>query len=235
MDPRTRISLCITTHNRPAMTLRAFHRVLDDARINEIIISDDCSDDEEAETLMLNLEGLQKVRYYNNEQNLGVYVNKARAISLASNTRAILLDSDNQIDTDYLDTLYAIPEWDNKLSYLPDFAKPAFDYRHFNHLTLTRQNVAQYVDMPKFDCLINTMNGFYDVSRYLSVWDRTVEPVSADSIYMNCLLLEGGSGLKIVPGLQYEHLIHAGSHYKRNAHRSDLIHEKIMNRLKALR
>jgi glycosyltransferase involved in cell wall biosynthesis len=209
------ISLCITTYNRVDMTIRSFQRVATDPRISEIIVLDDGSDDQLYKELSEKLIPFDKVQKFQMPKNSGVYAAKKQAITLAFNDWCIVFDSDNIIGPDYIDRLYEIDKWDPSTSYLPSFAKPVFDYRHFAGEVISRETVASYMDVRMFDCLINTMNGFYNKNKYWQAWDPKVEPLTADSMYMNYLLLSAGNSLTVVPGLEYEHTIHDGSHYKK--------------------
>lgn len=235
MDASTKISLCITTHNRLEMTLRSFQYVYDDPRINDIVVLDDASDGHVYHALSLQLRTMEKVQQFRSSENLGVYAAKKNAISLAYNKWCILLDSDNIITPDYIDALYNIHSWDTYTSYLPSFAKPAFDYRSFAGMTISKENVASLVELPMFDCLINTMNGFYYRPSYLAVWNDKVEPLTADSMYLNYLFLERGMKLAVVAGLEYEHTIHDGSHYKKHSHLNENFKKLLLTQYKSLR
>src|SRR5690606_35718803 len=100
-----KVSLCLTNYNRTEMLYEAFHQVLDDERIDEIIISDDDSNDETVRWLK-NQYPHAKVKIYWHEQNVGMSRNKAESLRLASNQWCILFDSDNVISTKYLDALF---------------------------------------------------------------------------------------------------------------------------------
>lgn len=235
MDPNQKISLCITTYNRVDMTLRSFAQVLDDPRVNDIVVMDDGSTDEISTELYGKLRGMEKVTLFRGRENTGVYQAKKTAISLAFHEWVILLDSDNIIGPDYIDCLYAIPEWKRGTAYLPSFARPTFDYRRFAGRTLTKSNAASWMGEPMFDCLINTMNGFYNSVDYLDVWNEGLEPLTADSMYLNYLLLKAGHDLVIVPGLEYEHTVHDGSHYKIHSHKNEFFRNQLLEDYKRLR
>jgi glycosyltransferase involved in cell wall biosynthesis len=156
------ISLCITTYNRPDLTIDSFVDVLYDNRISEIIIVDDFSDPKMYTALSVMIEGLRegggyqtgyhkKLKLHRNDENIGMSRNKAKAIELASNPWCILFDSDNIIDSSYLD---ALPEYlAPSVIYCPDFAKPQFDYRKYSGQTSTQT-------MPARSCLSRWGNVF---------------------------------------------------------------------------
>ena len=130
-----KISLAVTSYNRSNKTVRSFSNVLSDDRITEIIIVDDHSDEKTFNDLssQINLLGYSKLKIYRNTKNLGAFLNKCRAIDLASNDWIILLDSDNIIDASYLDSLPT--ELDEKIFYLPSVAEcisPNLDYSRYS-------------------------------------------------------------------------------------------------------
>lgn len=228
-----KISLCLTTFERWDLLLNSYAQVIDDDRISEIVIVDDHSQAQYIPKLQTLNHG--KVKVYFNDINMGVYRNKHRSVQLATNEWVIVFDSDNIMTKAYVDKLYEIEVWDEHTSYLPAKANPKFDYTQFAGMTFTRSNVAQYVKIGQYDCLINTANHFVNRGEYIRLWDGTTEPISADSIYMNMLQLQAGNKLYVVPGLEYDHLVHAGSHYVQNQTRSTHIHKRLMNRLMQMR
>lgn len=212
-----KISLCITNYNRNAYLFKSFEQVLNDDRISEIVIVDDCSDIQLYKAIEERCKYLPKVKLFRNEKNLDVYANKREAISKAENEYCIIFDSDNVIDTGYIDTLYSI-EWSQSTILAPDFAQPVFDYRPYSGITFNKTNVAGYAYKGNFACLINTMNYFVHRDTYLSVWQAKDNILGADSIYMNYLWLLAGNNIHCVDGLRYFHRVHdyANSEHKSN-------------------
>lgn len=211
------ISLCITNYNRFELLIKSFERVIDDERINEIIIVDDCSDIEIINTITDKLFSLNrnKILIFINFKRVGVYENKKRAIELASNERVIILDSDNQISTPYIDKLYEQRPWVRKTILAPDFARPSFNYTSLSGQVITKGNVRWLLTRNKIaGTMLNTMNYFVNREEYLSCWIPNDKVNIADSIYFNMIWLEAGNKIKVVEGLQYYHLVHAGSNYK---------------------
>jgi glycosyltransferase involved in cell wall biosynthesis len=215
--------------------MEAFRDVLHDPRVGEIVIQDDASDMDSFRSVMLRCHHEPKVRLFRNVTNQGVYRNKYHSAVSASLPWVIIFDSDNVIGRDYLDALFALDNWDKSLMYSPDFAKPEFDYRHFGGKVIARHNVANYAKMKKFDCLINTMNCFVNRQAFMEVFDPETEPVAADSIYFNYNWLKRERGIFVVPGMQYEHRIHRGSHFVQNSARSNAFHKGVMNKLTQMR
>lgn len=205
------VSLALTHYERYDMLLEAIAGVRDDPRLSEIVVADDHSTDGSFEKL-LDEPGLRIVR---NSHNLDCYQNKAQAVRNARFPWVILFDSDNILGTEYLDAVEKL-EPDPATAYLPTFARPEFDYRPFAGETITRKTVGRFVDEPMFLTALNTANYLVHRDTYLDVWTPGINPVTADSIYMNLRWLATGGRLCFVAGMEYEHRIHEGSHFMRN-------------------
>jgi len=229
------ITLAITNYNRFELLVKSFEQVLNDERIDEIIIVDDHSKKEILDKIVAEFNSHPKVYIYSNPRTLGVYKNKHESVELSSNEWVIVFDSDNIIDTNYIDALYKIKEWQPKTVYCPDFAKPKFDYRHFAGKLIYRSTAASFFKLPQFDCLINTMNCFVNRDEYLRHFDPETEPSAADSAYFNYRWLMAGNSMYVVPGLEYEHLVHSGSHYVQNIGTSNKFHTQMMNAFKTMK
>ena len=163
------LSLCITNFNRDRMLFESFEQVLNDDRVSEIVIVDDCSQESIRRRVKDYTKQFEKVKVFLNRKNLGCYKNKREAISLAKNEFVIIFDSDNIMTKSYIDKIFE-QEWDENTILAPDYVV-SFDYRHFADQVITKSNVRKYVDQKQFDCLINTMNYFVHRDNYLKVWD----------------------------------------------------------------
>lgn len=205
------ISLCLTNYNRFELLIESFRQVINDDRISEIVISDDNSDPEIYNQLKALFAEIPKVEFYRNEKNVGMSLNKKLAIERAQNKRCIIFDSDNVITTAFIDALYALPIWDSNIIYAPEFAKPEFDYRAFTGKAIHKNNVKDFLSQPMFDCLLNTCNYFVDREKYLEVYEHNPAMKATDTVYFNYLWLKKGYSFYVVPGLQYDHRVHAES------------------------
>lgn len=235
MDNR-KISICIPTWDRVSMTLQAFEKVLNDERVSEIVLCDDCSDDSVFQQLKSLTANSPKVKVFRNEVNIDCYQNKRQVIGFSTNQWNILFDSDNILGVDYLDKIFAIENWDANTVYCPVFAQPHFDYTAFAHLVIDKHNVAHYVNEPMFLTALNTMNFFVNQNSYKEVWDGKVDPVTSDSIYFNYCWLNSGRKIKFVDGLTYFHRVWPGSHYQKNVNRTPTgFHDAVVERLKNLK
>lgn len=232
------VSVCLTHYNRVEMLYEAVSPFLQDPRVTEIVISDDASHLELYNTIYWQFASVDKVKIFRNETNQDCYLNKKLAIERATNEWVAILDSDNRFDKEYIDRLENL--WvaglNDKTVYQPEFAKPHFDFKHLSGVNLNRGNIAQWIDKGNTGTLLNAFNYFVNRSEYLKVFDGSIDPVTSDSIFHNYNWLKGGNSIYIVPGLQYEHRVHNGSHYQANVKRTQPgFHESIMQKLRELK
>lgn len=203
------VSLCLTVYNRPDMIVEAFRDVVDDQRIREVIVSDDCSTEDNWARMALNLTAFEKVKRFRNAENHGVYDNKLFSVDHAASEYVVAFDSDNVMTKKYLDVVFA-HEWRPDLILAPAFARPAFDYRAFCGIEFDRHNIKEWLDKPLFACMLNTMNYFVHRASYLDAWMPEPGISGWDSIWFNYLWLKGGGKILVVDGLEYDHRMHAG-------------------------
>lgn len=238
------VAICITNYNRYELLFRSFEKVLHDPRISRIVISDDCSDFECVSNIAMRIgdmvsRGIKKVDVVSHNVNVGCYHNKAKVLSLVGEEYAILLDSDNVIDTSYLDALFRVPEMylDGHTILAPDFARPHFKYTQFSGTYLDSGTIKQHIPTmarTQFDCLINCANYVVPVKEYLRVFDPDFNPWTCDTVYQLYNWLKTGNGMYVVPGMQYDHLIHDGSHYKEHVHKVPGLFEEITQKIMKL-
>lgn len=231
------ISLCITTYNRGDLLLQSFEHVAKDDRINEIVIVDDASTVYSDYVLSLQDRYKPKVKAFFNEKNLDCYRNKREAISKAQNEWVIILDSDNVITIDYINRIedLFIAGLNRNTIYQPVFAKPHFNFTRYEFLHIDKTNVRNFMHESMFQVMLNAMNYFVNRDEYLKVWDGSIDPVTSDSIFQNYNWLKAGNSIYVVPGLEYGHAVHNGSHYQNNFRRTPRnFHQDIINKLSTM-
>ena len=234
------IGLAIPSYNRHQMTVNSFMNVYHDERVDKVTIVDDASTDGSYERLSELCKDLSKVRIVRNQTNLDCYANKLSSLVHSDKEWNILLDSDNEINLDYLNKIYGIDNWEENTAYLPSWAQPHFNYTKYEGLTITRNNAGQYAHDPTFTTMLNTANYFVNKNFYSRCWDATIDPHTADSIYMNLQYLKNGGKLYVVPGLHYQHRVdnhkgEQGGHYNMNLHKTPPgFHDGIINELKSM-
>lgn len=208
-----RIGLTIPTYERDDMLFESFARVYDDSRIPEIVVVDDGSSTRTLERLQARAQGLEKLKLFHHHENVGCYFNKHNAMAASHEPWEILLDSDNWIDRAYLNVLEGLGDLDPDTLYVPTWARPAYDYRAYDGVTITRANVAEYVDKPRFLTALNTGNFLVHRWNYLTTFDVKTQPYAVDSLYFVYCWLLTGRKLYFVPGMHYRHRVHDGSNY----------------------
>jgi len=230
------LGIAIPTFERPDLTFQVFDSIHDDDRISSITISDDCSSQDCVKRLTDNSHRFPKTKLHFSLSNVDCFFNKYRSVWLSGEEWIALIDSDNRIDKNYLDTIYGIDKWEDDTIYTPEFAMPYFDFRQYSGLTITRENVAQYIDKPHFETCLNACNYVVNRRKYLEVFQRDTDPVTSDSIFFALCWLEAGNKIHILPGLRYQHKVWEQSHYRLNVSRTPAgFHESILNRLRNLK
>jgi len=220
------------------MTIESFAQVIDDPRIDDIVICDDHSTDGSYSALMGSFYGNEKISIVRKLKNTGMSLNKRDAISHAKNEWCILFDSDNIICPDYLDAFYKfVPDSDSdncklltnasnhNTIFCPDFAKPKFDYRKYNpynikfplHGLFGKDECSQLIREDEFNCLMNTCNYVVHRDFYLATYKYNPAHKASDTIWHNYNHLKGGGDFIVVPNMQYFHRVHDGSGFMQDA------------------
>ncbi len=224
-----KLSLCITTYNRSDLTFQAFKKVLDDDRISEIIIVDDCSEDSHFQLLKAKCFH-PKITLHRNVVNLGMSRNKAKAISLANNEWCIIFDSDNVIDpVDYVDAFYKFTAGRPFFLsiYCPDFAKPNFNYQKYSGQLFDQHSAKKLVSDNVGNMLMNTCNYIVHRDLYRDAYRFNPDHKGSDTVWFNYTWLKTGGMFQVVPGMQYNHLVHDQSGFMQDANYNMAQAEKV--------
>jgi glycosyltransferase involved in cell wall biosynthesis len=208
-----KISLCLTTFNRYDLTVKAIDQVLDDQRIDDVVILDDASTDGSYEKLVDHFFGKKKVRIIRQGINRGMARNKMDAIFYSDATYCIIFDSDNVIGPDYLDAMEGVSPhgFRDDVILVPEYAMPGFDFTAYSGMYINSSNAKKYMEDPMFRCLLNCCNYVVPVNAYLLCYEEDKSIKGTDTIKFNYLWLKNGNQFFVVPGMRYKHLQHAGS------------------------
>ena len=232
---RDRISVAFTTFNRTDLLYEAVLPFILDERVGEIVIVDDCSDENTYGNIVWKYTGVEKIKIYRNGENLDCYRNKRQAVKRSEFDWVLLLDSDNIFSKEFVDALYSV-NWEPTVAYAPDFARPHFDFTALSGKRIDRTNVGVLLGVGSCSTMLNAMNYFVNREEFLRLWDGSEDPVTSDSIYHNYNWIKGGNSIYVVPGMQYNHRIHEGSHYRQNVSRTpDGFHNSIIRKLKEMK
>lgn len=234
------ISLAITTYNRYDLTIKSCSQVLDDPRIDDIVILDDCSTDGSFEKLVEHFKPWPHVRVLRQAKNRGMSLNKADAIGYAKNEWVMILDSDNVVTPAYFDAFFRSEE---KLDlnpiriYCPDFAAPNFNYRRIAGQFVGYESVSRQLrsrDGDIYNTCLNTCNYIVHAEEYLRVYRYNPEMKATDTAWFAYLWLQAGNDFYVVPGMEYEHLVHGKSGFLEDANYNMAQADKLKKMMMAL-
>jgi hypothetical protein len=229
-----KISLCIPTMNRFDSFLNNYLKIyldyLKKKIIDEIIICDENGID--YEKVITSYEEFKYVdsncRIYKNNEILGVFKNKLKVCSLATNNYIALIDSDNFCDETYFITAkkYILENekmFSNHFILAPSFAKPRFNYKHFENSLVTKYNLKKYYHVHMFDVLLNTGNYIINKNIFAKItYDNSImHKISAcDVLFFNLLCFQQFEDfqLHIIKDFEYDHVVHDGSTYTNTIH-----------------
>jgi glycosyltransferase involved in cell wall biosynthesis len=216
------------------MLFKSFQKVFDDDRINEIIIYDDCSKPELFTTVHNWVERINqnknKIKLYQQSQNVGMSLNKYYSVLRASNEWCILFDSDNILDVDYIDAFWKFVVADeqpcrlksepehNATIFCPEFAKPDFNYTKYSKFPgiYDAKSVSHLIKDDTFNCLMNTCNYIVNRSFYLKTYKFNPDHKASDTIWHNYNHLKASGIFAVVPDMHYYHRVHKESGFMQN-------------------
>jgi glycosyltransferase involved in cell wall biosynthesis len=231
------ISLCIPYYNTFDLTKKTIDILIKSKFINEIIISDDCSN-------VPFVYNHAKVKIYRNLKNLGALKNKFKTVQYARNKWVYLLDSDNFIDLKMFKKLYKIlkkNKFKNDYFYSPsrlilqniDLDKKLnnkiINY-NFKDRVIDFKLVKQYLGKVKyFNWFLNTGNFFINKNKYVECAnkmfsDKKLKQVEADAMVFSYYWLKSGKKIEILDNFYYFHRLSKSSysHHKNNRKSLDL-------------
>lgn len=228
------ISFCVTTFNRTDMVVEAIKDALIHPVVGEVIVVDDCSSPEVWEFLIHNIPN--NVILIHNKENKGCYHNKKAAIDFAHYDWAVIADSDNLFDKHYFDRIENLIQTglNPKTVYQPSFAKPHFNFSAFEGQQFNKNNAGAFASNDTFTTMLNAMNYFVNTLEYLKIWQDVPEPWTSDSLLHNYNWLAAGNSVYVVPGFEYGHRIHDGSHYREHVGKNGNLHDELIDKLRRL-
>jgi glycosyltransferase involved in cell wall biosynthesis len=230
-----KITVSIPYYNRSNLIMETIKPLVEQDSVDEILICDDCSKQEDFDRLLRKTEGIEKIRIVRNIENVHTLQNKHNCVFFAKNEWVLLLDSDNVVEYDYFKTLLKIKYFETDTIYHTSFAAPTFDYRQFNDETITKKNVKNFVHHPIFMTLLNTVNFFVNRDEFLKNYKYDSSIRAADGIFLTHNWLKNGNKIYIVPDLKYYHRVHEGSEFLRERDNNMKLINYWMNQVKLLK
>jgi glycosyltransferase involved in cell wall biosynthesis len=231
------ISVAIPHYNGSRMAHVSLFNILNDARIAEIVFLDDGSEPEELNKLKTKLKPFsQKVKLFRRDANWGPFANKIQAVELCTSDWVILLDYDNTLLPEYLETIFNLPEWEKSTIYCPGYAYPYFDFREsLGEKDIDLNTTYAMINSGVFDRrFFNDGNYFLHRDSYIQYikpfWDYSV---IADVIFANYLWLSSQNTLKVLRNSRYIHRWHRASTWLVNLQESKRIFNSTEKRLQS--
>jgi len=231
------ISVAIPHYNGSRMAHVSLFNILNDPRIAEIVFLDDGSKPEEFNKLKTKLKPFsQKVKLFRRDVNWGPFANKIQVVELCTSDWVILLDYDNTLLPEYLETIFNLPEWKKTTIYCPGYAYPYFDFRE----SLGEKDI----DLNTTSAMINSgafNRPFFNDGNYFLHRDSYVQylkpfwnySVIADVIFANYLWMSSLNTLKVLRNARYIHRIHDKSTWLINLPESKRVFNSTEKRLQA--
>ena len=220
-----KLSLCIPTMDRWDFLKVNLPKYLENPYIDEIVICDENGNDVKR---ICEIFDNSKIRTFVNDRCLGAFFNKRKVVSLAKNPIICLMDSDNYAPLTYFHAFFKYLEtnpWEDNIVYMPAKTIPqknhsGFNYYHFAFLDITAKDAYRIVkeDQP-------FMNGgnfivsksLYEKAALLPEEERLGNECKAlDVLLQNYLFFKRcpNTIMRVVPSMEYEHIVHSGSYYK---------------------
>lgn len=207
-----KLTLAITVFNRYEMLLESFTGLIDDPRIDEILIMDDASEDKYWKKIEQLPKFNPKIKVCRQFENRGMSINKRDAIFNSKNEWVIIADSDNVFKKNYVDALLRVPKLAPHIIYCPSFAAPNFDYRKYQgNIYFKSSSFQLLLQETEFSCLMNTCNYVVNREAYIKCFEENKEMIASDTIWFNYLWLKAGNAFYVVPDMEYTHRVHKGS------------------------
>lgn len=230
------LSLCIATFKRWAFLKENLPKYLANPYISEIIITDDEGSD--VQKIRETFPDEPKLRLFINDTQLFAYKNKEEAVSKASNTWVCLMDSDNFAPLAYFEA------WARKFTsmdttqgfvFCPEkLLTTSLRYTELVDVPITRSNVSALANQTTLISL-NTGNYIFEKDLYLGTLETAHDYARYDGVdvlFKNMHILMHGGALLVVKDMNYDHIVHAGSHWTLNF--NETIQNEMHDRIRCL-
>ena len=223
------ITLAIPFYNTSRYFLDCIKYAVDDDFVSEIVVNDDCSSEEEYNTLLSLTEGIDKIKVYRNESNLGAFRNKYITVKNCSNDWVYLLDSDNHPFEETYEVIRTIPEnrTDICFSSRQLFCKndDKTDYENISDYTFKYETIgieetkdAIFKQTKWFDWFINSGNYVINRDMYLESLkvpfeDENTPLLHADTAAVFYFWLKNDGEFYVVDDLRHNHRLRSESYW----------------------
>ena len=222
-----KISVAIPHWNRGGLIHRPLWNIIHDERVEEIVIVDDGSSEEEFALLVKNVAQYDRrkiVTIHRREENRGAQFTKIECVEKTTGAWMILLDSDNTLLPSYLNIVATLENLEEQKIYCPDWAFPYFCFHQLSGeqidfqraCQLTKKGVLQRV------YILNDGNYFFHRNSYLThlLSLKDMHPDAADVMTTSYHWLSQGGFLEVLRGAPYIHRVDASSFWIRTSEKS---------------
>jgi hypothetical protein len=172
--------------------------------INEIIIQDDCSEDDFEKLKKIET---QNIKVFKNEKRIKPLLGRINLVNNCNNDWVLLMDSDNFLDKKSFDSLFNNDIiFNSNTIYAPDFARPKFNYKAISNFNLDLNIVKNNFNY--LICFLNIGNYLIPKKEYLNIAkkiDKKFSEYTMEVLYYNYLWLSSGNLIKCVKDYEYDH------------------------------
>lgn len=241
------ITLAIPFYNTSQYFLEAVEYALSNDFVSEIVVNDDCSNEEEWNNLnaIVNTLNNPKIKLFRNEANLGGFRNKYIAVQNSTCEWVYLLDSDNHPTEKTLDLIKNIEDPDPDFCYIPQtllLYNKSEEYTNqvtynfkYEKIGIDEAQDALLKKTKMFDWFLNTGNFIFNRDKYLERlkggYLNLEEPVYACSIAFSYHWMSNGGFYKVVTGMEYYHRLRSDSYWNSCGSNSNVSREYYIDRI----
>ena len=222
-----RFSVGIPHYNRGALIYRPLFHLLDHPSVDEVVIVDDGSREEEFLKLKKFVDSLgcgERIKVFRREENRGALLTKLECVERCSTDWVLVLDSDNTAFRRYLDILGGIANPDSQAFYCASWAWPWFSFHEFEGRRMDFDTACKWTRSGALKRVYIFNDGNYLVNRkaYIEALGSMGQIANdvADVMVVNYHWLSRGGYLEVLLGGSYFHRVDASSFWNRTAEES---------------
>lgn len=222
-----RFSVGIPHYNRGALIYRPLFHLLDHPAVEEVVIVDDGSREEEFLELKKFVDSLgcgERIKVFRREENRGALLTKLECVERCSTDWVLVLDSDNTAFRRYLDILGGIANPHSQAFYCASWAWPCFSFHEFEGCRMDFDTACKWTRSGALKRVYIFNDGNYLVNRQTYIeavgsMGRIASDV-ADVMVVNYQWLSLGGYLEVLPEGSYFHRVDASSFWNQTADES---------------
>ncbi len=218
-----RVSVGIPHYNRGKLIYRPLFNLLNHPAVDEVVIVDDGSREEEYQSLKDFVDSLDcgnRVKLFRRTENRRALLTKLECVERCSSAWVLVLDSDNTAFSSYLDALGGIQNPDPNVFYCASWAWPFFPFQDFSGLRMDFESACEWTrsGLLKRVYIFNDGNYLVNKMAYMASANQigVIENDEADVALLNYSHLSNGGSLQIISKTSYFHRVHQQSRWLKN-------------------